>query len=416
MQQQQEFQEKQQKESILSMYRAAPAQPAFGQPLVMQQGFAQPSFGMQQNYATPMQGFGPSFSSNYQTQSANYNAQAVPKPAQQQDLAGDIFKQSSAAGNNSNTAFKKQNSNNDLFKDLAAFGRSFFVTWFYMLEYFKDSYSSWKAESGMNVDFSLNVLSHWLEGTHLFDDAWKLVSVGYYQWFWSHQLCVFVVAVWTPFILFEGKRRNIPHIWAYMVIGQFVAISTASCLFYAAVASNPQTKNTFSKTNLLLLCVVLGLCGVIYIPKVADTDLFITALIAIHIVCLLPLVPFGASKITIQSRALTAGLYMFSAGAGLFILGQQILDVWWTLPAGNFTDLLSTFGSNLVETFFHHPAQSSIGSDIVLVNVITIFYILIEGADTLLILLTPVLTPSVTLGLYLAKKEVESISVPLKED
>ncbi|KAJ3308446.1 hypothetical protein HDV04_001227 [Boothiomyces sp. JEL0838] len=293
---------------------------------------------------------------------------------------------------------------------------SFLVTWYFMLEYFKDSYVQWKRESGNNVEFSLNILSHWLEGTHLFDDAWKLVSVGYYQWFWSHQLCVFVVAVWTPFILYEGKRRNIPHIWAYMVIGQFVAISTASCLFYAAVASKAPTKNTFNKTGLLLLCVVLGLSGVIYIPKVADTDLFITALIAVHVVCLLPLFPFGASKMTVQSRALTAGLYMFSAGAGLFILGQQVLDVWWTLPAGDFTELVATFGSNLAEAFFHHPAQSSIGSDIVLVNLITIFYIMIEGADILLILLTPFLTPSVTLGLYLAQQEVSRISVPLKEE
>ncbi|KAJ3271749.1 hypothetical protein HDV01_006357 [Terramyces sp. JEL0728] len=293
---------------------------------------------------------------------------------------------------------------------------SFLVTWYYMFEYFKDSYTRWKVESGTTADFSLNILSHWLEGTHLFDDAWKLVSIGYYQWFWSHQLCVFVVAVWTPYLLFEGKKRNIPYIWAYMIIGQFVAISTASCLFYAAVASKAPTKSAFTKTNLLLVCVILGLCGVIYIPKVADTDLFVTALVAIHVVCLLPLFPFGASKPTIQTGALTAGLYMFSAGAGLFILGHQILDVWWTLPAGDFSDSLLTFGSNIAETFFHHPAQSSIGSDIILVNLITVFYIAVERADIWLMLWTPVLTPSVTLSLYLAKRELENLAVPLKED
>ncbi|KAJ3271750.1 hypothetical protein HDV01_006358 [Terramyces sp. JEL0728] len=131
MQQQQDFQEKQQKESILSMYRAAPAQPAFGQPMGMQQGFgmqhgfAQPGLGMQQNHAPPMQGFGSSYSANYQTQNAGFNPQTVPKPAQQ-DMAGDIFKQSSAANinfNSNNAVAKKQSSNNDLFKDLAAFGR-----------------------------------------------------------------------------------------------------------------------------------------------------------------------------------------------------------------------------------------------------------------------------------------------------
>ncbi|KAJ3251078.1 hypothetical protein HK103_002902 [Boothiomyces macroporosus] len=127
MQQQQEFQEKQQKESILSMYRAAPAQPAFGQPMVMgmgmgmQQGFGQPSFGMQQSYAQPAQGFGTAANSNYQTQSAGYNPQAVPKPAQ--DLTGDIFKQTNSSANINNNASKKQSPNNDLFKDLAAFGK-----------------------------------------------------------------------------------------------------------------------------------------------------------------------------------------------------------------------------------------------------------------------------------------------------
>ncbi|KAJ3308445.1 hypothetical protein HDV04_001226 [Boothiomyces sp. JEL0838] len=122
MQQQQDFQEKQQKESILSMYRAAPA---FGQPMGMgmgtQQGFGQPSFGMQQSYAQPAQGFGTAMNPNYQTQSAGYNPQAVPKPAQ--DLTGDIFKQTNSSANINNNASKKQNSNNDLFKDLAAFGK-----------------------------------------------------------------------------------------------------------------------------------------------------------------------------------------------------------------------------------------------------------------------------------------------------
>lgn len=77
-------------------------------------------------------------------------------------------------------------------------------TWTFMLKYFVHSYREIMGDE----DASLNSVSHWLHSVSLFVDAWRTVSVGAWQWLWSHQICTFTVAVWTPFLAIEGDTST----------------------------------------------------------------------------------------------------------------------------------------------------------------------------------------------------------------
>lgn len=82
---------------------------------------------------------------------------------------------------------------------------SFIATWTYMIRYFEHSYREWSSTAGANGELSfVNSISHWLHDVSLFDDAWRTVSQGGWPWLWSHQLCLFTVIVWTPFLVIEG--------------------------------------------------------------------------------------------------------------------------------------------------------------------------------------------------------------------
>jgi hypothetical protein len=77
-------------------------------------------------------------------------------------------------------------------------------TWFYMFAFFRHSYLEWKIDDQSEMELSLNSLSHWLNDVSLFDSAWRTVNVGDWPWLWSHQICSFTVAVWTPILAIEG--------------------------------------------------------------------------------------------------------------------------------------------------------------------------------------------------------------------
>ena len=79
------------------------------------------------------------------------------------------------------------------------------ATWTYMFQFFFYSYRQWKATASYGLPVSLDSISLWLHDTSLFDSAWRQVSVGDWQWLWSHQLCSLTVSVWTPILAIEGK-------------------------------------------------------------------------------------------------------------------------------------------------------------------------------------------------------------------
>lgn len=78
--------------------------------------------------------------------------------------------------------------------------------------------------------------SLWLKNTSLFSESWLLVVSNEANWWWSAEVCLFTVGAWSAYLQTQRRRLGIPHAWAYMLLGQTVAISFAASLFGLAVA------------------------------------------------------------------------------------------------------------------------------------------------------------------------------------
>ncbi|KAI7859974.1 hypothetical protein BDC45DRAFT_530426 [Circinella umbellata] len=296
---------------------------------------------------------------------------------------------------------------------------SFLFTWYYMFSYFVHSYNE-SDRVATNEPVSLNSISHWLHNVSLFDDAWRTVSNGNIQWLWSQQICMFTVGVWTPFLAIEGARRRIPYLWAFMVLGQVVAISTASALFFAVVFAFPQTDLAGPSRRLattLFICVFGGMITVVVSPFVAVSEEFLPNLLVMHILLVFPLLPSKPAIYNYTQQSIyVVGIYMLSAGASLSICVHQ-----WILC---FVETGSIYGTliSMVDIFFSHPAQSSISADVAWVHILCMVWMIVDRLSKIkdgtsiplpalaLFFLTPILTVSVTMPMYLAYSELTAVS------
>ncbi|KAI9312871.1 hypothetical protein BX666DRAFT_1865489 [Dichotomocladium elegans] len=297
---------------------------------------------------------------------------------------------------------------------------SFIATWTYMFKFFQYSYNEYHAEKP--TPLSLNSISHWLHHVSLFDNAWATVMRGVWPWLWSHRLCLFTVGTWTPFLAIEGSRRRIPYTWAFMLFGQIVAISTASALFFATVLASPKSdRNPLPPPLVMLASVAVGQVSVVVSPFVIDTPFFMLNLLLMHAVLILPLVIKEESAnnyfVGRNQRAIaTTSIYLVAAMTSLVVTVGRWLECYESLHSGSMVD-------KLIETFFHHPAQSSISSDVLCVDVLCAAWMLIDSARErrggllpvgILILATPILSSAVTMPLYLAAVEFHMTLAKIK--
>ncbi|KDN49196.1 hypothetical protein K437DRAFT_255320 [Tilletiaria anomala UBC 951] len=86
----------------------------------------------------------------------------------------------------------------------------------------------------------------WLRETSLFKEAWLLVVGNELNWWWSAEVCIFTVGVWALFLRQRGGRSSIPSVWAFMLLGQVVAISFAQNLFHLALVLAPPESGRIS--------------------------------------------------------------------------------------------------------------------------------------------------------------------------
>ncbi|CAO3696477.1 unnamed protein product [Umbelopsis ramanniana] len=267
---------------------------------------------------------------------------------------------------------------------------------------------------------NVNSISHWLHNVSLFDDAWRTVSVGAVQWLWSHQLCAFTVSVWTPFLALEAQRRNIPFPWAYMLLGQVVAISFAACLFFAVMAALPlrAAGNIQFNAPVTAFCSAIGIATVLISPYVATSSAFMPNLLAMHAVLVVPLVlPERLLRpYTSRQPLALAAIYLFAAGANFANFLQQVIALLATSESKNLIQLM-------VKVLYSHPAQSSIGWDIICVSLFGATWMIADSRSLdrpksaahlgvsqkiayMLFICTPFLSISTTLPLYLAWREI----------
>ncbi|KAH6849788.1 hypothetical protein B0I37DRAFT_96914 [Chaetomium sp. MPI-CAGE-AT-0009] len=224
------------------------------------------------------------------------------------------------------------------FGSLAALGLVFAVT--SGLKYFTLSYKVWASERGVAVPNSLFgnrtlttdgsseptlYLRFWLSETPVFLDALEIITEKARRLWWGQQLELATIS-WTAFLALEGRRRRIPHLWAYALLPHLVSLSFVQNLFYVALLQAPspiaphetryiqstcprkcaanltriaqflhrmlpkKPHNWFPKLSLLLVPLVANYLLILWLPSVVWTPSFPTAVALSKVLTLAPLI------------------------------------------------------------------------------------------------------------------------------
>ena len=184
----------------------------------------------------------------------------------------------------------------------------------------------------------------------------------------------FVVAIiqcmHAAHLIVSGRRRKIKHIWAYMLLGQVVAISVAANLFYIALALHPDPKPEEKLTRrrntvpmVLWSSILLSLSTVYLVPTSIEQGYFLSTLLTMHVLLVIPLAAPDTllSSAVLRMRART--LYGLIALASILPRIRTVSTAFASLPVE--ARHVSGAVSALWETLHSHPAQSSIGWDVV---------------------------------------------------
>ncbi|KAF9533760.1 hypothetical protein CPB83DRAFT_782282 [Crepidotus variabilis] len=262
---------------------------------------------------------------------------------------------------------------------------SFAHTWFYMFYYMAWSFADYGKGLQLNSPDSLTHVASWLHDTSLFEQAWALVCFNPQNWWWSEQLCLFTAGTWTIFLVVEGKRYGVKHLWAYMLLGQIVAISVASNMFYLAIllSQRPDVRSSASPRTVGLriwLSVLLSLATIAASPY-TSRQIFLYNLLAMHALLFVPLFPFKSSRsLWIDIKTLYNIVYI----ASLAIHFKTSLVAFRSLILSHtsFQTLSLEVALSAWNVLFSNPAQSSIGWDVIWTSISFITWILLRPASS----------------------------------
>ncbi|KAH6904666.1 hypothetical protein BKA70DRAFT_528003 [Coprinopsis sp. MPI-PUGE-AT-0042] len=233
---------------------------------------------------------------------------------------------------------------------------------------------------------SLQRVADWLVDTALFEQAWWLVSTDgmtggganscvcsqsvHGQSSSTNTVCSVISSLTVPYKE-PGSRYNIKHLWAYTLLGQLVAISVASNLFYLAILCSPSspskqpTKKTIAMSPLIYLSVLLSLATVAISPH-TDKTTFLPNLLVMHVFITVPLFfPQPPSRAP-SKWSLSPSTAYFLVFLSPYQYGQgQSYRHSPRLPPRARTRVLSRSSSKLGKPYIGNTAQSSIGWDVV---------------------------------------------------
>lgn len=81
-------------------------------------------------------------------------------------------------------------------------------------------------------------LARWLSDTPVYRDALEIVAEKARRAWWGEQIDLAMLS-WGLLLAIEGRRRKIPHLWAFMVLAQLIGLSFAQNLFFIAMLLTP---------------------------------------------------------------------------------------------------------------------------------------------------------------------------------
>ncbi|KAJ4017620.1 hypothetical protein NW766_003685 [Fusarium irregulare] len=246
------------------------------------------------------------------------------------------------------------------------------TTWYHMFRFFQWSYQQWAHAHPESLDGTIH-LGEWLRDTTLFKQAWVSTLEEPYRAFWSLQIFAHC-ANWSVILASFDKKRRIPHLWVFMLLGQIVAISFASNLAYLAFLvfedTDPIAKATTREKNqpiaethsnlrkswLVVLVVTVG-CAVA-IPWNLEHPKFMYLLLAPHVLAFVPLLLnklMSGSELAVMDQQPSPNA---RHNVRAIIIGAATYNLCYAKSGGG------DWG-NIMNALYEHPAVSSVGWDVI---------------------------------------------------
>lgn len=115
------------------------------------------------------------------------------------------------------------------------------------------SYKVWASDSGVELPtrfygdkgifpFGENAtrvhILQWLSDTPIYLDAFEIIAEKARRFWWGQQLDLGLVS-WSMLLAIEGRRRNIPLLWCYQLLGQVVSLAFAQNVLFVAMLLTP---------------------------------------------------------------------------------------------------------------------------------------------------------------------------------
>ncbi|KAL4898382.1 hypothetical protein BDV59DRAFT_197292 [Aspergillus ambiguus] len=277
---------------------------------------------------------------------------------------------------------------------LAIAGVDLYATWYHMIAYFVHSYRSWELRHNdaqrvaIATEPFLSRCELWLRDTSLFWESWESVSESAERSWWSGQIFLWTVG-WSLFLGVMGRRYNCSHVWAYMLLGQIVAISFAQNLFAATLlVSTPlqqqKQQNPQSWSPPLVLEVaplVVSLLSAVIVPYVVNTPYFLPVLMVPHVLLFVPgllsprILPRGLGSITRETK-IYGKVFKYITVVAMIMLVRS------TYQASLSTDNIFALPKRLLDVMHEHPAVSSVSWDVVFCYVNAAVWIGLHGGVT----------------------------------
>lgn len=297
-------------------------------------------------------------------------------------------------------------------------------TWYYIGGFFKET-------------FLLEGQGNWLlwaEKSDLFVQAYRLVSLSQWQWFWSSQLLM-AACSFVGFLLNSGRKDA----WAFVLLGFLGAISVSLALFISdqiarralsrfCVAKDPVARTVVGDSQrhrLVFLPIIAGLLSIMANSWIHPTSYFyMPNLIFLHLILFVPFVI--GTRLTRNSPQSWRSFWLITAIIVAIYMTYQWGTIGWTAQRQG----VHQTSKQIFSAIFANNCQISITLDLFYVTVavllgvawaLTVQYRVSVGQHTTLVLsmlallaLVPLLSVSLAFPLILALAGLFSGKIPLR--
>ncbi|KAF7545489.1 hypothetical protein G7Z17_g9129 [Cylindrodendrum hubeiense] len=276
-------------------------------------------------------------------------------------------------------------------------------------------------------------LVQWLSDTPIHLDAFEIVTEKARRFWWRQQIDLGLVS-WSMLLAIEGRRRNIPLLWCYQLLGQLVSLAFAQNLFFVAMLLTPSPlpvddngslplsrvrnkllppKPVGWTPHVLVFSTILALnfAAILSMPFQVNTEMFKYSILAVRSLSLAPLAvyyilprsfgkthdePHGAyGTYTQLFRAISLASFLLHARVSVVALAYNAPGAYYHrhsvhLPfdleqRSAWERTTSAFGRILGATA-DHPVVGAVGWEVILSSVSIGFWVATRATDVSAIL------------------------------